>query len=41
MLVGVNLRDEVMDRPLDALVGAEDSVIVDLADWHQVLTGIK
>lgn len=27
-----------MDRPLDALVGAEDSVIVDLSDWHQVTT---
>lgn len=38
MLFGVNLRDEVMDRPLDALVGAEDSVIVDQADWHQVTT---
>lgn len=38
MLFGVNLRDEVMDRPLDALVGAEDSVIIDQADWHQVTT---
>ena len=27
-----------MDRPLDALVGAEDSVIFDLPDWHQVTT---
>lgn len=27
-----------MDRPLDALVGAEDSVIVDRPDWHQVTT---
>lgn len=35
---GMNLADEVMDRPLDALVGAEDSVIVDQADWHQVTT---
>lgn len=34
----VNFPDEVMDRPLDALVGATDSVIVDLPDWHQVTT---
>ncbi len=34
----VDLCDEVMDRPLDALVGTEDSVIVDLPDWHQVTT---
>lgn len=32
------LDDEVMDRPLDALVGAEDSRIIDRPDWHQVVT---
>ncbi|MBM4777532.1 MAG: hypothetical protein GQE15_07485 [Archangiaceae bacterium] len=34
----MDLTDEVMDRPLDALVGAEDSVIIDLPEWHQVTT---
>lgn len=38
MLGPMNPCDEVMDRPLDALVGADDSVIVDLPDWHQVTT---
>lgn len=32
------LDDEVMDRPLDALVGASDSRIIDRPDWHQVVT---
>lgn len=32
------LEDEVMDRPLDALVGASDSRIIDRPDWHQVVT---
>ena len=32
------LEDKVMDRPLDALVGASDSRIIDRPDWHQVVT---
>lgn len=32
------LDDEVMERPLDALVGASDSRIIDRPDWHQVVT---